>query len=235
MEKIEETLSLGVAIILSEICEQLLVKSTRKEDGTISREDRALPFRLRYRLTRNKLAFDKDVEFFNKQRMILLAQYGELTEDGVNVVIKDPQKMEAYRAQVQALFDTEVTHNIIKLEDEDVDQVKDIDINLSSDALSIFIGYMTNDTALLEDLSKEITINPTFKDFKVPETPVVEKTPETVSVSEEKIRQPIRITEPESEPTIPTEPEVVPEPVVEAPVEEVKTVKKRTTKKKVEE
>lgn len=213
MEKIEETLSLGVSIILSEICEQLLTKSIKNEDGTISTKDRDLPFRLRYRLTRNKVALDRDVEFFHTQRMIYLAQYGELAEDGNNVVLKDPQKLELYKTKVQDLFDTEVKHNIIKLDEEDIDQIRDIDINLSSDALGIFIGYMTNDKELLEDLSKEITINPTFKEFKPTEisTPAIKKVDsetKQIETPAKKTRKKTTITKVEA---------------VETKVEEVKT------------
>ena len=66
-----------------------LLFTVKEVDGKRVVVDRELPFRLRYRLNRNRQLLEKDATYFDRQRLILLAKYGERTEDEQNVVIKE--------------------------------------------------------------------------------------------------------------------------------------------------
>lgn len=149
-------MTLGVALVLNEMIEQLLYTVVEKEGKKVV-VDRELPFKLRYRLNRNKKLFEKDGLYFDKQRLILMAKYGEPTEDGQNVVIKE-ENQEAYKQAISDLIDSTVEHGMMLLEPEDLLQIADTDINASPDAMSIFIAYMTNDPSLHEELTSSVNL-----------------------------------------------------------------------------
>jgi len=197
-------MTLGVSLLLGEITEKLLYK-VESIDGKDVLVDRDIPFRLRYRLNKNRVMFKKDSEFFNQRRLLYLAQYGEPTEDGQNVVIKDEKNMELFREAVSNLVDAPVSHNLMKLNPEDLELVQDTDIKVSPDAMSIFILYLTEDEALEKDLKVDINVSP----YK----------PKSVLVDEKKEQVEAPVEEPAAE---------VPPVVEEAPK------KKATRKKKVE-
>ena len=154
MEKIKMTL--GVSLVLNEIVEKLLY-TVKEVDGKKMIVDRELPFRLRYRLNRNYNAINKDAKYFDMQRMMLMAKYGTPTEDGKNVVISE-ENQEEYKKSISDLIDSVVEHTIMTLEPDDIVLIKDTDIVVSPDAMSIFIGYMTNDPALLEEITTEVKL-----------------------------------------------------------------------------
>ena len=138
------TMTLAIALALDEICQKLMYSVVEK-DGKKVVVDRELPFRLRYRLNRNRTLLSKDVELFNKRKALLFAQYGEPTEDGENVTITNEENLEKYKQAMSDLLDKEVTHTFFTLAPEDLDMVKDSDILISPEAMSVFIAYMTDD------------------------------------------------------------------------------------------
>ena len=103
------TMTLAIALALDEICQKLMYSVVEK-DGKKVVVDRELPFRLRYRLNRNRTLLSKDVEFFNKRKALLFAQYGEPTEDGENVVINNEENLAKYKKAMSDLLDKEVSH-----------------------------------------------------------------------------------------------------------------------------
>ena len=206
-DKIE--ISLGVSIILSDVINLLLYTKKTAPDGKEYYADRELPFRLRYRLNKNRLLFEKDEREFQNYRLLALAKYGEPTEDGKNVIINDPHKQELFKEELGQILETPVTHSIFRLEPEDIDLVTDTDMNISEDAMALFIGYLTNDPELQKDLDTKLSVKLTYP--KTEETVKADQAPEA----------PV-----EEAPTVNGEPPVVEEE--EAPVE----VKKTTTKKK---
>lgn len=159
-------ITLGVSLILRDVINEILFTKKTSADGKVYTVDRELPFRLRYRLNKNRLIFEKDANEFQNLRLFALAKYGEPSEDGKNVVINDPQKQELFKQEISSIIDTPVKHNIVKLEPEDIEAVTDTSITISPDAMSLFIGYMTNDPELQEDLNTKIKVN-----FKSPEPP----------------------------------------------------------------
>ena len=153
------TMPLAIALALDEICQKLMYSVVEK-DGKKVVVDRELPCRLRYRLNRNRTLLSKDVEFFNKRKALLFAQYGEPTEDGENVVINNEENLAKYKEAMSDLLDKEVSHTFFTLSPEDLDMVKDSDILISPEAMSVFIAYMTDDEEVKKSFRTVVNIVP---------------------------------------------------------------------------
>lgn len=166
------TMTLAIALALDEICQKLMYSVVEK-DGKKVVVDRELPFRLRYRLNRNRTLLSKDVEFFTKRKALLFAQYGEPTEDGENVVINNEENLAKYKEAMSDLLDKEVSHTFFTLSPEDLDMVKDSDILISPEAMSVFIAYMTDDEEVKKSFRTVVNIVPTKEEevTKEAETP----------------------------------------------------------------
>ena len=153
------TMTLAIALALDEICQKLMYSVVEK-DGKKVVVDRELPFRLRYRLNRNRTLLSKDVEFFTKRKALLFAQYGEPTEDGENVVINNEENLAKYKEAMSDLLDKEVSHTFFTLSPEDLDMIKDSDILISPEAMSVFIAYMTDDEEVKKSFRTVVNIVP---------------------------------------------------------------------------
>lgn len=181
------TMTLAIALALDEICQKLMYSVVEK-DGQKVVVDRELPFRLRYRLSRNRTLLSKDVELFNKRKALLFAQYGEPTEDGENVTITNEENLEKYKQAMSDLLDKEVTHTFFTLAPEDLDMVKDSDILISPEAMSVFVAYMTDDPEIRESFRTVVNIVPSKEETKteeVKEEPKVEEVKEKEEPKEE--------------------------------------------------
>lgn len=178
------TMTLAIALALDEICQKLMYSVVEK-DGQKVVVDRELPFRLRYRLSRNRTLLSKDVELFNKRKALLFAQYGEPTEDGENVTITNEENLEKYKQAMSDLLDKEVTHTFFTLAPEDLDMVKDSDILISPEAMSVFIAYMTDDQEIRESFRTVVNIVPPKEETSTTE-PKEEPKVEEVSKEEPK-------------------------------------------------
>lgn len=178
------TMTLAIALALDEICQKLMYSVVEK-DGQKVVVDRELPFRLRYRLSRNRTLLSKDVELFNKRKALLFAQYGEPTEDGENVTITNEENLEKYKQAMSDLLDKEVTHTFFTLAPEDLDLVKDSDILISPEAMSVFVAYMTDDQEIRESFRTVVNIVPPKEETSTTE-PKEEPKVEEVSKEEPK-------------------------------------------------
>ena len=208
------TMSLAIALALDEICQKLMYSVVEK-DGKKVVVDRELPFRLRYRLNRNRTLLSKDVEFFNKRKALLFAQYGEPTEDGENVVINNEENLAKYKEAMSDLLDKEVSHTFFTLSPEDLDMVKDSDILISPEAMSVFIAYMTDDEEVKKSFRTVVNIVPN-KEEKVTKEAEAPKATEEVKTETEQPKP----TEEPTKKTTPKKPRAprkkkVPEPVKE--------------------
>jgi len=183
-EKIDITL--GVSLILGDVTNLLLYTKKKTSDGKEYIADRDLPFRLRYRLNKNRMLFEKDSAEFQKQRLFALAKYGEATEDGQNVVINDPHKQALFKQELGEILEIPVSHEIVRIEPEDIDLVTDTDIQISPDAMALFIGYMTNDPELQKDLDRKIELRIVTPKT---ETPKTEEKTEEVKVEEAPVKK----------------------------------------------
>lgn len=177
------TMTLAIALALDEICQKLMYSVVEK-DGKKVVVDRELPFRLRYRLNRNRTLLSKDVEFFNKRKALLFAQYGEPTEDGENVVINNEENLAKYKKAMSDLLDKEVSHTFFTLSPEDLDMVKDSDILISPEAMSVFIAYMTDDEEVKKSFRTVVNIVPN-KEEKVTKEAEAPKATEEVKAETE--------------------------------------------------
>ena len=181
------TMTLAIALALDEICQKLMYSVVEK-DGKKVVVDRELPFRLRYRLNRNRTLLSKDVELFNKRKALLFAQYGEPTEDGEDVVINNEENLAKYKEAMSDLLDKEVTHTFFTLAPEDLDLVKDSDILISPEAMSVFIAYMTDDQEIRESFRTVVNIVPPKEETKAEE---VKEEPKVEEVSKEEPKEEI--------------------------------------------
>ena len=181
------TMTLAIALALDEICQKLMYSVVEK-DGQKVVVDRELPFRLRYRLSRNRTLLSKDVELFNKRKALLFAQYGEPTEDGENVTITNEENLEKYKQAMSDLLDKEVTHTFFTLAPEDLDLVKDSDILISPEAMSVFVAYMTDDQEIRESFRTVVNIVPSKEETKAEE---VKEEPKVEEVSKEEPKEEI--------------------------------------------
>lgn len=178
-------MTLGVSLVLNEIVGMLLYTVKEKEDGSKVVVDRELPFRLRYRLNRNFEILEKDVKYFDMQRMILMAKYGNETDNGKKIIIPE-EKQEEYKTQINNLIDSEIEHTIMTLEPEDIVLINDTDINVSPDAMKVFIGYMTNDPEYMKEMSADVQFVKSETPRTEKEKDVAEETTKGESVSEKK-------------------------------------------------
>ena len=210
------TMSLAIALALDEICQKLMYSVVEK-DGKKVVVDRELPFRLRYRLNRNRTLLSKDVEFFNKRKALLFAQYGEPTEDGENVVINNEENLAKYKEAMSDLLDKEVSHTFFTLSPEDLDMVKDSDILISPEAMSVFIAYMTDDEEVKKSFRTVVNIVPN-KEEKVTKEAEAPKATEEVKTEPE---QPKPTKEPTKK-TTPKKPRAPRKKKVSEPVKEEK-------------
>ena len=181
------TMTLAIALALDEICQKLMYSVVEK-DGKKVVVDRELPFRLRYRLNRNRTLLSKDVEFFTKRKALLFAQYGEPTEDGEDVVINNEENLAKYKEAMSDLLDKEVSHTFFTLSPEDLDMVKDSDILISPEAMSVFIAYMTDDQEIRESFRTVVNIVPPKEETKAEE---VKEEPKVEEVSKEEPKEEI--------------------------------------------
>lgn len=157
----EIKMNLGSSLVLAEVTKMLLYKKIKNDKGEDVLVDRDLPFRLRYYLNKDKILFDRDVKRFNQDRLLILAKYGEPDESGENVVIKDNEKMELFKKEINDLIDLEITHPISKLSVEDIDLVKDTDLPIKPEVMNVFIHYLVDDP----DLAAQAEINFDVKDL----------------------------------------------------------------------
>ena len=210
------TMSLAIALALDEICQKLMYSVVEK-DGKKVVVDRELPFRLRYRLNRNRTLLSKDVEFFNKRKALLFAQYGEPTEDGENVVINNEENLAKYKEAMSDLLDKEVSHTFFTLSPEDLDMVKDSDILISPEAMSVFIAYMTDDEEVKKSFRTVVNIVPN-KEEKVTKEAEAPKATEEVKTETEQPKP----TEEPTKKTTPKKPRSPRKKKVSEPVKEEK-------------
>lgn len=178
----EITMNVGSALVLSEIMRKLLYKTVADGNGGKAVVDRDIPFRLRYRLNKNRMMFDRDAAKFDQMRLLALAKYGEPTEDGKSVVIKDPEKEKSFRQEISGLIDQEVTHSITRLDPADFELVKDTDIAISPEAMEVFIYYLVDDPDAVKPAEFKVNIHTAPTVTEQPEEKKAEEPEEKTAV-----------------------------------------------------
>ena len=173
-ETIEMTV--GISIALRNIADKILYEKYMTNDGTLAIRERKLPFRLKYRLGRNLTGIDKDVKWFNDNRTLLVAKYGEPNKDGTGVEITDPEKIEAFSKEINALLTTKTKHTVVRIDPSDLEVLTE-NLDISYDEIKLFIGFLSDEPELFKDLDMQYNIEiPTeTPEEKVKEEPVTPK------------------------------------------------------------
>lgn len=152
----------ATALTLRNACEKILYEESF--DG--SRKERPISFRLKYKINKNYALLEKDVRDFENLKLQILAIYGDPTEDGQNVVVRDPKKVDAFMKAINTILMQEVTHTIVKIEESDLECLtRRVDIPYQE--LSLFQAYMCDEPELLRQLSENLQ-------FRI-ELPVIEE------------------------------------------------------------
>lgn len=154
------TMTIGASIILKNMIDAILNTKEKIGDREVD-TPRALPFRLSYRLNKDLMIFEKDVEAFEEAKLKAFAKYADLAEDKENLELKDPEKIKQYNNAINNMLSYRVTHEIRKLEPEDLERIDREDLKFSSDAMKLFIGYMTNDEILLKEINSRLNFDDT--------------------------------------------------------------------------
>ena len=176
-ETIEMTV--GISIALRNIADKILYEKYMTNDGTLAVRERKLPFRLKYRLGRNLTGIDKDVKWFNDNRTLLVAKYGEPSKDGTGVEITDPEKIEAFSKEINALLTTKTKHTVVRIDPSDLEVLTE-NLDISYDEIKLFIGFLSDEPELFKDLDMQYNIEiptetPEEKEEEVKKEPVTPK------------------------------------------------------------
>lgn len=154
----------ATVLALRNACEKILYED--QLDG--SRKERPISFRLKYKINKNYALLEKDAKDFENLKLQILAIYGDPTEDGQNVVVKDPKKVDAFMRAINNILMQEVTHTIIKIDEADLECLTG-KVDIPYQELSLFQAYMCDEPELLRQLSENLQ-------FKI-ELPVIEEEP----------------------------------------------------------
>ena len=176
-ETIEMTV--GISIALRDIADKILYEKYMTNDGTLAVRERKLPFRLKYRLGRNLTGIDKDVKWFNDNRTLLVAKCGEPSKDGTGVEITDPEKIEAFSKEINALLTAKTKHTVVRIDPSDLEVLTE-NLDISYDEIKLFIGFLSDEPELFKDLDMQYNIEvptetPEEKEEEVKEEPVTPK------------------------------------------------------------
>lgn len=151
------TINYATSLILDRVCNEILYEDKINPDGSVSRVERSLPFKIKYRLTKNLSYIEKDVYNFEKFKTRLLAAYGSLVEEnGVQQVkVVDPEKKQLFINSLNKLLATEITHSITRIDPLDIDCLTH-ETALDHSAIKLFIGFMCDEPELIKELNTEI-------------------------------------------------------------------------------
>ena len=101
--------------------------------------ERKLPFNVKYKLQKNLNIVSKDFLFFETERNNLIKKYGEEKEDKIKL---KEENFEDYKSEVEKLLDMEVSRNLLKLSDEEVEAIGDVEADCAE--MEVFIEYLTD-------------------------------------------------------------------------------------------
>lgn len=151
-------MSINLTIAASITLYKLVIRILMDETGA----ERNLPFNLKYKLSNSKDLLEKDVFIYETNRAELVKKYGVEAEDGIIKVTEE--NTEAFKEDLKALLNKEVTHTFKKISPSDVESI--ILENVSNEEMSLFSVCLVDDPEYIEDLKAPI---PTFNDGEVEE------------------------------------------------------------------
>lgn len=101
--------------------------------------ERKLPFNVKYKLQKNLNIVSKDYLFFETERNNIIKKYGEEKENKIKL---KEENFEDYKSEVEKLLDMEVSRNLLKLSDEEVESIGDVEADCAE--MEVFIEYLTD-------------------------------------------------------------------------------------------
>ncbi len=106
-------------------------------------KERKLPFRVKHRLARVKEILEKEGRVYEAERVKLVEEFGDKTEiDGHETLeVKDPEKLEKFYAAMEEVLKTEVDEDYVKLSQEDMALIEEIDIDITEPQIRAFFEY----------------------------------------------------------------------------------------------
>ena len=151
------TINYATSLILDKVCNEILYENKTNPDGSVSHVERSLPFKIKYRLTKNLAYIEKDVYNFEKFKTRLIATYGSLVEENGTQQVKvvDPEKKKLFINSLNKILATEVTHSITRIDPLDIDCLTH-ETALDHSAIKLFIGFMCDEPELIKELNTEI-------------------------------------------------------------------------------
>lgn len=225
MDKTNVNIPLGMALLLNEIINRLLYEEVEVDGKRELKNRSGIPFRLLYRLNRNSASLARDAQRFEEIKQQYMLKYGTLSEDLSQITFTEENR-NLYSTAINNLLDSPINHNIVLLDPDDLDKLT-FNVVINPESMRLFIAYMTDDEEYLADLANPFTFN----------------APEAVSISSNVNGNRVESSsstssEPSNETavdevatTVTEEAPVTNTDKVEAPVEEVKPKRTRTTKK----
>ena len=119
------------------------------------RMERSLPFRLKYKLSKNLGIAQKNSYDFNSIKDELLSIYGVPSPDGQTIVINNEENKKKFMAAINLLLSKEVEVSIDKINVEDFESITE-NINVPYDTLRIFQAYVCDEPEFFKTLSTSI-------------------------------------------------------------------------------
>lgn len=148
---------------------------TTTESG--EKVERSLPFRLKYKLSKNLSIAQKNSYDFNSIKDELLSIYGAITSDG-QVVINNEEGKRKFIAAINLLLAKEVEVNIDKINTEDFESITE-NIDVPYDTLRIFQAYVCDEPEFFKTLSTSIDFD--FREI----APTIEEDLKSLKLAEE--------------------------------------------------
>lgn len=144
-------MSIGASVALYNTIQSILIKTDT--DG--KQEERDIPFKTKYKLLRDQTVFEKDFNFYEKERVRLVKKYG-VSKEGTNEITVSKENWEPFNKEIGEVVMMEVSHDIMKLSPEEIDYIDDDTINLPATSVKLFLSIMVEDKSLIDDLNKDI-------------------------------------------------------------------------------
>lgn len=106
-------------------------------------KERKLPFKVKLRLARIKEILEKDAKIYETERVRLVEEFGDKIEKDGNEVLEvnDPQKLEKFYTAIEEVLKTEINPEYVKLSQEDVALIEEIDIDITEAQIRAFFEY----------------------------------------------------------------------------------------------
>lgn len=155
-------MTIAAAYTLNQVIAEVLYDENKQE--------RDIPFNVKYKLIRAKDILEKDVVFFETERNNLIKSLG--ADDGQGNIKVTDENEPKFRAELEKLLRIEVEHNLLKMKPEDMDNFDGI--NLSVQQMALLVSALVDDPELMSDLQKPIDKDAIFTGDAETAEPVTE-------------------------------------------------------------